>query len=62
MKRVTIRLDDDLYERTKNLVFWTPGMTLTEFFAEAVGSHVGQYERERGNQYPSRKNKKKRYV
>lgn len=55
-KAITVRLPEDIINRMNNLTYHER-ITLTAFVHEAVGSHIGQYERDRGEPYPPRKRK-----
>ena len=58
--RTTFQMRPDLLERVRNAVFWTPGMTLTQFYSEAVEILLQQMEKERGEEFPQRTSDVKR--
>lgn len=56
--KVQITMFPYINEKFRDVVYWTPDMTLSEFVSEALLSHIGEYERRRGSEYPSRKSNK----
>jgi hypothetical protein len=54
-KHMALRMRESLIEKIRDIAYWTPGMTITSFVEEALMSHIGQYERERGSSFPDRK-------
>ena len=53
-ERLTVHLPLDLIERVKNVVFWTPGLTLAELAEIALAETVKRLEKDRGAAYPPR--------
>ncbi len=56
--RVTIHVSVDLIDRVKNAVYWEPGLTLTGFAEKAFEKELKKMEREWGEAYPERDEKK----
>src|SRR5689334_2898601 len=54
-ERLTVHLPVDLIERVKNVVYWTPGLTLAGLAEEAFAETVAAMEKRRGEPYPPRK-------
>lgn len=54
-KNMCVRLPEHVINKLKDVVYWTPGMTISAFVEESVQSQIGQYERERGDSFPHRK-------
>jgi len=54
-ERLTVHLPVDLIERVKNVVYWTPGLTLASLAEEAFAETVAAMEKKRGEPYPPRK-------
>jgi hypothetical protein len=54
-ERLTVHLPIDVIERVKNVVYWTPGLTLAGFAEEAFAKAVEAMEKKRGEAYPPRK-------
>lgn len=54
-ERLTVHLPIDLIERVKNVVYWTPGLTLAGLAEEAFAEAVATMEKKRGEPYPPRK-------
>jgi hypothetical protein len=54
-ERLTVHLPVDLIERVKNVVYWTPGLTLAGLAEEAFAETVTALEKKRGEPYPPRK-------
>ncbi len=53
--KVFLRLPDDLMERMRNAVFWTPGMTIQRFIESGVRAQLAKAERKNGGkQFRSR--------
>lgn len=48
MAKITVRLPDELCEKARNLVYWTPGLTLNELAAGAIAAYLEQLEAEGG--------------
>lgn len=53
-ERLTVHLPLDLIERVRNVVFWTPGLTLAELAQMALAETVTRLEANRGEAYPPR--------
>src|SRR5215207_5488728 len=54
-ERLTVHLPINLIERVKNVVYWTPGLTLAGLAEEAFAEAVATMEKKRGEPYPPRK-------
>jgi len=52
--RLQVLLDEDVVERAKRAVFWTPGLTLTALVEEALAREVERREAERGATFEPR--------
>jgi len=52
--RVTFYISEDMVEKAKNAVYWTPGMTLSGLAEEALEKQVGIMEAERSEPFPKR--------
>lgn len=57
-ERVSVNLPADLVNRAKNLVYWTPGETLAGLIARSLEAEVARIEKERGEVFPERPNRK----
>ena len=53
-ERLTVHLSVQLIDRVKNVVYWTPGMTLAAFAESALENAVDEMERDRGERFPPR--------
>lgn len=53
-RRLTVHVSEDLSNRVKNAVFWTPGLTLAALAEDAFSALVAQLEQERGETFPQR--------
>ena len=53
-ERLTVHLPPDLINRIKNVVYWTPGMTLASFAEEFMEVAVDKIEKKRGKPFPQR--------
>lgn len=53
-ERVTFQLSVDLIERVRDVVYWTPGATMSGFIEEALTAQLGRAEKNRGEPFPSR--------
>ena len=53
-ERLTVHLPVDLIDRVKNVVYWTPGLTLAGLAKDALGQAVDRLEKKRGKAYPAR--------
>jgi hypothetical protein len=54
-QRVTVQISEDVIERIKNAVYWTPGLTLAALAEDAFSKIVDQLEEEREAPFPKRK-------
>ncbi|PYQ49443.1 MAG: hypothetical protein DMF59_13600 [Acidobacteria bacterium] len=52
--RITLQLSAELVERLRNIVYWTPGITLTAIVTEALRRCVEERETEHGGAFPKR--------
>src|SRR4051794_26063144 len=53
-ERLTVHVPVELIDRVKNIVYWTPGLTLARFAEEALTKEVEKREQERGAPFPHR--------
>ena len=53
-ERLTIHIPVPLIERTKNAVFWTPGLTLADLGERALEALVAELERQNGGPFQNR--------
>lgn len=53
-QRITVQISEDVIERIKNAVYWTPGLTLASLAEEAFSSLVDALENEREAPFPKR--------
>jgi len=57
--RLTILLSSSLVERVKDVVYWTPGLTLSDMAEEAFTAAIQEREKGRKKQFPPRRGKLK---
>lgn len=53
-QRITVQISQDVIERLKNAVYWTPGLTLASLAEEAFSKVVDRLESEREAPFPKR--------
>ena len=53
--RITVQLDNELVERMKNAVYWTPGLTLAGLAEKAIRREVDALEEENGGPFVRRR-------
>src|SRR5436853_7333995 len=53
-ERLTVHMPVELIDRVKNIVYWTPGLTLARLAEEALTKEVEKREKERGEPFPHR--------
>ncbi len=53
-QRLTVHVTEELSNRVKNAVYWTPGLTLASLAEDALANLVAQLEKERGSAFPQR--------
>lgn len=53
-KRITVEISEEVVERLKNAVFWTPGLTLAGVIEESLSVVLACLEEERGEPFPQR--------
>ncbi|MGQ0810363.1 MAG: hypothetical protein ACT4OO_03965 [Nitrospiraceae bacterium] len=53
-RRVTLNLPDDLLERLRDAVYWTPGLTLASCIAKAINESLDIMEATNGEPFPKR--------
>lgn len=58
-QRITVQISEDVIERIKNAVYWTPGLTLASLAEEAFAKAVDALERERKAPFLKRKDELK---
>ena len=51
---ITVKISQEVTDRLKNAVYWTPGLTLASVAEEAFSKAVDLLERERGAPFPKR--------
>lgn len=54
-QRITVQISEDVIERIKNAVYWTPGLTLASLAEEAFAKVVDALEEKREAPFPKRK-------
>lgn len=54
-QRITVQISEDVIERIKNAVYWTPGLTLASLAEEAFSKIIDALEDERKSPFPKRK-------
>lgn len=54
-QRITVQISEEVIERVKNSVYWTPGLTLASLAEEAFVKAVDALENEREAPFPKRK-------
>ncbi len=52
--RFTFQLREDVIEKARDAVYWTPGVTLASFAEEAFIRLIEQMEKQNGKPFPSR--------
>lgn len=53
--RATFHLPDELVDRLRDAVYWTPGLTLAGLAEEALTQRLAELEADRGEPFPKRK-------
>ena len=53
-QRLSVVLPEELLERAKNAVFWTPGLTLAALTEAALVAQLDRLERKNGAPFPAR--------
>jgi len=51
---LTVHVSDELVNRVKNVVYWTPGLTLAGLAEKAFAQIVEELEKKRGEPFPQR--------
>jgi hypothetical protein len=54
-QRITVQISEDVIERIKNAVYWTPGLTLASLAEKAFSKIVDELENDREAPFPKRK-------
>lgn len=54
-ERLTVHLSVELINRIRNVVYWTPGLTLADLGEDAFNHAVAEREKKRGGSFPQRK-------
>lgn len=57
---ITVQISQDVVDRVKNAVYWTPGLTLASLAEKAFSHAVDALENERKSVFPHRKEDLKR--
>ena len=58
-QRITVQISEDVIERLKNAVYWTPGLTLAALAEEAFSKAVDALEEKNGSPFSKRKSELK---
>lgn len=58
LTRTSIQIDDELMERARNAVYWTPGASLNRLFIEGAEMLLDALEQKNGGSFPPRGRKK----
>lgn len=58
-QRITVQISEDVIDRIKNAVYWTPGLTLASLAEEAFSKIVDELEKSKGTPFPKRKDELK---
>ena len=53
-ERLTAQLPQEVMERVRNAVYWTPGLTIAGMATQALEQFLDQIEAERGEPFPPR--------
>ena len=53
-ERVSFKVALELAEKMRDCVYWSPGLTMTSLFEEAVFDKIKKLEKDRGEPFPSR--------
>ena len=53
-ERLTAQLPQEVMERVRNAVYWTPGLTIAGMTTQALEQFLDQIEAERGAPFPPR--------
>ena len=51
---ITVYVPVKLIDKVKNVVYWTPGLTIASFAERAIADGVCSMEKERGEAFPKR--------
>lgn len=54
-QRITVQISEEVVERIKNAVYWTPGITLASLAEEAFAAIVNKLEAENGEPFTKRR-------
>lgn len=59
MKRKSFctRIDPELIERMRNIVYWTPGLSLADLIEQSLEICITSLEEQRGSPFPERDGK-----
>ena len=52
--RVTVLVDAAIVSKARDVVFWTPGMTVSLLVENALRSEIEKLEKKRGKTFPAR--------
>ena len=58
-QRITVQISEDVIDRIKNAVYWTPGLTLASLAEEAFSKIVDELEKSKRTPFPKRKDELK---
>jgi hypothetical protein len=53
-ERVTFQLPGNLIEKARDVVYWTPGLTMASLMKEALLAQLRRAEKKHGKPFPSR--------
>jgi post-segregation antitoxin (ccd killing protein) len=53
--QIAVTVTEELADRARDAVYWTPGLTLSGLVEEALEREIRRRERARGESFPKRK-------
>lgn len=53
-ERVTVLITSEIIERARDVVFWTPGLTVSQLLEDALLVEIEKLEKKRGKAFPER--------
>lgn len=58
-KRCTFHISEDVADKARDVVWWTPGLTLADLVERAMRSEIERMEKAKGEPFPKRESELK---
>ena len=53
-KNITIRIDEEIIDKVKDIVYWEPGMSMSDLFEQSIKVMIKELQDKHGKKYEKR--------